>query len=117
MSYNVNQNQIWLTRGDSMTLTLALYEGDEPYTPASGDVIRFALKQNRMTVGYTEYTDDNPLILKTIDNETLQLTIEPNDTKNLPFGDYVYDIEPTKENGEVDTFITPTKFVIMPEVH
>ena len=45
------------------------------------------------------------------------LTLNPEDTKHLPFGKYVYDIELTKATGEVDTFITKAILKLTEEVH
>ncbi len=70
---------------------------DEIYTPVNGDRIRFAMKQN--------YSSSRVLVNKSIPIDTLILHLEPNDTKKLTFGDYVYDIEITFANGDVDTFI------------
>jgi hypothetical protein len=51
-------------------------------------------------------TDDEPLILRQIDPETMVLKFEPNDTKDLPMNSiYVYDVELTRVNGDVSTFI------------
>ena len=68
------------------------------YQVQTGDVINFGLKEN--------YEDSECLIEKTIDNETLTLVLEHDDTKNLEVGTYVYDIQITKANGEVNTFIS-----------
>ena len=47
----------------------------------------------------------------------MTLDIIPNDTKRLPFGDYVYDVEITFGNtGRVYTFINNAKFKLAPEV-
>ena len=70
---------------------------DEPYTPVNGDRVRFALKQN--------YSSSKVLIHKSIPIDTLVLHLVPSDTKKLAFGNYVYDIEITFANGDVDTFI------------
>ena len=35
-------NNIILTRGDTLTLTVGLTKDGEPYTPEQGDVIRYA---------------------------------------------------------------------------
>ena len=70
---------------------------DEPYTPTDGDRVRFALKQS--------YSSSKVLIHKDIPNDTLVLHLAPSDTKKLAFGNYVYDIEITFANGDVDTFI------------
>lgn len=100
---------IKMTRGDTLSLTITIMNGAEPYEVQAGDVIRFALKKT--------YQDAEPLIEKTIDNETLGLQLEPEDTKELPFGSYVYDIEITMEDGTVDTFIAEANLTLAKEVH
>ena len=47
----------------------------------------------------------------------MTLTLQPSDTKNLPFGNYVYDIELTTADGFVDTFIGPATFTLTGEVY
>ena len=101
--HSLSGYNITLTRGDSLILNLTLTKNGETYTPDEEDVIRFALKRR--------YTDEDSAVLinKVIDNETLQLEIEPDDTKSLLMGHtYVYDIELTDSNGRVDTFISGT---------
>lgn len=117
MAYSVQGNVITLTRGDTLDLTVEIFNGESPYTPASGDSIRFALKHDRRNVAGTDYEDTQPIITKTIDTSDMILHLDPTDTKSLGFGSYVYDIELTKADGTVDTFITANKFVIAPEVH
>lgn len=95
--YEVSGNEIKLVRGDTFYAIVEVYDGTEPYTPVEGDVIRFAMKH--------KYSDEECLILKTIPNDTLILKLEPEDTKELPVRTYVYDIEITRVNGDVDTFI------------
>lgn len=109
MSAHINGTSISLTRGDSLVLGVNVYANKEKYTPAEGDVIRFALKQN--------VNADNCLILKEIDTTTMTLTLLPSDTKNLAFGTYTYDVELTTSDGYVDTFIGPASFTITQEVH
>lgn len=108
--YTVNGTTITLTRGDTFRAIITIYDaqGNE-YTPESEDVVRFALKRT--------VEDRTPLILKTIDNETMLLEIEPNDTKQLSFGSYIYDIEITLQDGTVDTFIANAKLNLTVEVH
>lgn len=109
MSASINGNAISLTRGDSLILHVNVMQNDEPYVPQEGDVIRFALKKN--------VNDENVLILKEIDLSSMQLIIEPEDTKELPYGTYKYDIELTTVGGFVDTFIGPANFKITEEVY
>ena len=111
MSVEINGTTIKMTRGDTLRVTLTLKddEGDE-YTPLQGDVIRFAMKK--------DYDDENPIIIKEIPNDTLELVLNPEDTKNLPQpSNYVYDMEITYENGDVETFIKEAKLYITKEVH
>lgn len=111
MSYRIGSNNgITLTRGDTFRAYVNITDSDgNPYAPQKGDRIRFALKKNVM--------DLEPLILKEIPIDTLILHLKPEDTKELAFGSYIYDIELTKANGDVDTFITTSKLKISEEVH
>ena len=105
--YKINGTNIKLVRGDSFYCEVTMKEGTETYTPQQGDVVRFALKK--------DYYDDEALIEKTIPNATLMLHLEPDDTKERDYSRYVYDIELTKANGDVDTFISGN-FELLPEV-
>ena len=105
-----NTMRITLTRGDTLKTKVGMtYKTGDVYTPSEGDSLRFALKKN--------YKDEEPLILKTIPIDTCILHLEPNDTKDMKFGSYVYDIEITFANGDVDTFIDKKEFVLTEEVH
>ena len=64
-----------------------------------------------------DISDKDCLILKDIDMNTMRLQIDPEDTKNLSFGSYIYDIELTTNDGFVDTFIGPATFKITKEVY
>lgn len=114
--YTINDNNIELTRGDTLIVQVHIKDQDDDYIPANGDIVRFALKHNTMDNKRERYLDKEPLILKTIPNDTLLLRIDPEDTKDLSFGRYVYEIELTKANGIVDTFISGI-FTIAPEVN
>lgn len=109
-------NNITLTRGDTFIAKVEMTKNGEEYIPQEGDVIRFALKHNTLTPDGTDFTDQTPLVSITIPNETQILEIEPANTKTLGFGNYVYDIQITFENGDVDTFIADAGFKLAPEV-
>jgi hypothetical protein len=109
MSYVIKKTTITLTRGDTLKAQITLTDAEgNPYEPAPGDVIRFAAKKN--------YSDNSILINKKVPTDTMVLTLNPSDTKNLPYGDYVYDIQLTRSSGEVDTFITKGTLVLTEEV-
>lgn len=109
MSFKIKKNTIFLTRGDTFKAMLTINNPDgSVYTPVEGDTIRFALKEN--------VKDEECLILRDIPIDTMLLVIYPEDTKSLEFGSYVYDIQLTKANGDVDTFITASKLKLTAEV-
>ena len=111
MTAKINGTTISLTRGDTLKLKVDIFNPDgSEYVPLEGDTVRFALK--------SKYNDREPLILKDISINDLELTIEPEDTKDLKQpSDYVYDIQLTHINGDVDTFIDRAKFRITEEVY
>ena len=109
MSFKVRNNTIFLTRGDTFKAHLTInYPDGTVYTPKEGDSIRFALKEN--------IEDEECLILREIPIDTMLLILYPEDTKELEFGSYIYDIQLTKANGDVDTFITASKLKLTAEV-
>lgn len=115
--FTINDNAITITRGDSGIAEITLTTSDgEQYVPQEGDSIRFAVKSNKFTPKMTEFVDAEPLIEKSIPITDLNLRIHPNDTKDLPFGSYLYDLEITFSDGYVDTFINCAPFRITPEV-
>jgi hypothetical protein len=109
MSASINGENISLTRGDSLILHVNIMQNEEPYVPREGDVVRFAMKKN--------INDEDVLILKDVDLDSMEVVIEPEDTKSLSYGTYKYDIELTTVGGFVDTFIGPANFKITEEVY
>lgn len=116
MSYSIVNNSIELTRGDTLRTQVGIEIDDVEYKPQEGDVVRFALKRNILNKERTEYIDEQPLCLKNVPTDTMILTLDPSDTKNLGFGRYVYDMEITFADGTVATFITKAPFKITEEV-
>lgn len=114
---SIDGTNITMTRGDTLVADVAITAPDgTDYTPQSGDVIKFAVKNTTMVGGGANYKDAEPIIEKTIPILTQQLVLEPEDTKLLKFGTYVYDISITFSDGSVDTFITTSEFILTPEV-
>lgn len=110
-----------LTKGDTLTLTVALYHETppippateptvEPYTPEEGDVIRFAVSS-----GYLGATGYELKYSTTIPHDTLTFTMPASETGKLAYTTYNYDVEITHQDGAVDTFIS-AKLTIVGEV-
>ena len=113
-------NNITLTRGDTLTLTVTLmHEVEpvppateptiEPYTPEEGDVIRFAVSK-----GYKKEPGYELKLSKDIPNDTLTFMCSSTETA-LDYRTYNYDVEVTHADGCVDTFIS-AKLTITGEV-
>lgn len=116
MTFRIEGTAIYLTRGDTLAATVGIKNASgSAYALQTGDVVRFALKRALMAPGNGNYLDKKPLISKTLGDD-LQLELDPEDTKSLAFGSYKYDLELTKANGVVDTFINNADFYIVPEV-
>lgn len=106
-----NYYNIDLTRGDTGLFNITLVDKDgSEYIPADGCRLRFAMSAKYYS------TASEVLIEKEIPIETMQLEIEPSDTKNLQPKKYVYDIELTDETGRVSTVVM-ANFTISKEVY
>ena len=107
----IQNNVITITRGDTLEtpVLIEVLKGRD-YVPAASDQIRFALK--------SAYTDAEPIIIKTIPNDTLILRLDASETKQLPAREnaYVYDVQLTTPDGWVDTFISRGSFYVTEEV-
>ena len=93
-------NNITLTRGDTLTLTVDLKKDGEPYTVENDDVIRFALSK-----GYDGEAGYSFVLEKVIPHDTLTFTLASTETK-LDYGRYNYDVQITHDDDSVDTFIS-----------
>ena len=101
-------NIIKLTRGDDVFLNIVLTDQyGKPYELQQGDELTFSLKRNLMS--------RQLLISKKFYSS--ELAINHEDTCDLDFGDYVYDIQLRFASGKIFTVIGPSKLIIMPEVN
>lgn len=98
-----------MTRGDNSYFDLEILdlEGDIAELPED-TTITFTVKPN--------IYDNEPLITKDISLDALTVAILPEDTQNLEYGNYVYDVQVTYADGAIDTIITPTPFILTGEV-
>lgn len=111
MLYVDNHNDIELTRGDTGLFTIELKSTDgEDYEPQEGSSLRFAVAKK---YGATESECD---LIKEIPIDTMTLEITAEESKALPFGNYLYDIQFTDPFGRVSTVIM-AKLKITKEVY
>lgn len=99
-------NNITLTRGDTLTLKISLTKDGEEYIPVDGDVIRFA-----MAKGYLNKAGYTLLYTKVVPNNTLEVTLTSAET-SIDYGTYNYDMQITHGDGTVDTFISASIKII-----
>jgi len=112
--------KIELTRGDTYIQKLNIRINGEHYVLQEGDEVSFAVKRNKIKSDRSGYIDDEPLILKYLelnDEDKLMLKLDPEDTKLLAFGTYVYDIEIKFAGGDVFTVVKKAVFKLTEEVH
>ena len=97
MLYIDEDQNITLTRGDTGFFNISLLKNNgEAYVPQAGDSLRFALGKS---------WGKDTIFTKNIPLDTCVLEIEPEDTKNLDFKKYKYDVEFTDAQGHVSTII------------
>ena len=113
MSFTMDKTtgNITITRGDSgsMRIRLRLIATGETYEMQPGDEIHFGVKRG--------YEDAECSIAKTYTTNPFVLSILPEDTTDLDFGKYVYDMEFVAANGYTRTFLEKKKFKITEEVY
>lgn len=92
----IDGNNIYLTRGDSATLSLEVTDQEgNPYEPKEGDEFIFSVKNNDLVVPYE--------LTKKFNSE-LDIYITSEESSNFNFGVYLFDIK-LVNSGVVDTFI------------
>lgn len=108
----IDGNTIRLTRGDTAYIEVPinrLVDGEyEPYTMQDGDKLILTIKDKN------GLDSESYLVRKEISGNTFHIL--PEDTKHLPFGKYVYDIELDTASGDVFTVVTISTFVVEKEV-
>lgn len=109
---NITDKNIFMTKGDTVRLSLTIYDKKgEKYIPSFYDVCLLTIKK------YASQSAPSAQIKGTADGENVKFEIMPEDTSNLACGEYVYDIQVKFDyNGDVNTVIPLSKFVLMQEV-
>ena len=105
--FKIEDNNIFITRGDSGTSTLEITtDTGKPYEIQGDDSILLTVKKS---------CDDSAYLFQK-NCVGGKFTISPTDTESLAFGDYVYDVQLKMVNGWTDTIVPPKLFRIKKEV-
>lgn len=103
-------NAVHLTRGDTARLLLGSVVNEvtgKDYPVSAEDTVTFTVKK-------TVY-DTTPVVQITVPGGAA-IHITPEDTKELSFGKYLYDVQIATADGDIYTVIPPTTFEILKEV-
>lgn len=99
---SISGTNIKLTKGDTLTLNLALTDQQgEAYEPEQGDAIRFAVSTGYLGEHYYELHYE-----QNVPTDTLTFTMPASETAKLAYKEYNYDIELTHNDGCIDTVIS-----------
>lgn len=109
---NIIGTKVWMTRGDSETITIGMYNTDNSLVPfVEGDEIKFTVRDKTSfdkVIGkvVTEFNGEGKAVID----------IQPTDTDGLEFKTYVYDIQYKSNTGQVKTLVKPSDFTVEFEV-
>ena len=105
----IDDKTIKLTRGDTSRLTVPITNlaNNGEYTMESGDILYFTVKKTAK--------DSDFLFQKSVTGSN-SIHIKPEDTADLSFGKYKYDVQLTTATGDVYTVIEPSTFEVMEEI-
>ena len=108
----IQGTNISMTRGDSEAIKVTVKDTLGNVIPlVTGDTIYFTVREYVMST-----TKVIEKIVTEFDDGEALITINPQDTNDLRFASYVYDIQLTRENGMVKTISPPSEFTITGEV-
>lgn len=98
-----HKNRITLTRGDSATLKLKLYDAqNKPVLLTDADRAVLTIKQDI----------DSPDVVLQLEAKEKQFDFAPADTADLDCGRYCYDVQVTLSDKDVYTVIPSSDFIL-----
>lgn len=106
--FNIATKQITITRGDSGKVQFRVRFDGIPYEMQDGDRIYFGVKK--------AYTDTECIVEKEYIENPFILSFDPEDTKSLDFGTYIWDMQFVSAAGYTNTFIKKKNFTVTEEV-
>ena len=98
-------NDIYLTRGDSASFNLIIYNGEIIYTLQNGDSVVFTIRQ----LPKNTPSIPTPLLNKTFNDSVIVLN--PSDTNFLGYGQYKYDVQVNFSDGGINTILAGNIFL------
>lgn len=109
----IKGNEISMIRGDSETIQVSCFDMNKEKIPfILGDRVYMTVKESV----YTPEKIFQKLVVQFTEEGDAIIEIDPEDTKDLAFETYVYDVQFVKLDGKVTTIIPPSKFTILGEV-
>ena len=104
---------IAMTRGDTERLTIRCRVKDDntPVPFAEGDAVYMTVRES-----VDSAVEFQKLVTEFGPEGEAEIVIDHEDTEGMAFGDYVYDVQVTRESGVVTTLIKPSKFTLTEEV-
>lgn len=108
----VSGTNLKITRGDTGAIRVAVSDAAGEAVPLEdGDTIELTVRERLRSPEKILYKK----VTEFVYGEAL-ITIHPEDTSNLKFKTYVYDIQLTRANGQVQTIVKPSQFEVGSEV-
>lgn len=104
----VNGLSLEMTRGDSESITVTC--DNHPFEP--GDIVEMTVRKRASAEERAFYKR----VEEFAEDGSAVIAIEPEDTAELAFGNYMYDIQLTFADGTVSTIIKPNSFTLLEDV-
>lgn len=103
-----SNNTIHLTRGDSASIAITINNEltHSAYEMAETDILKMTVRKSLTS----------PILFQKTVHGSNTIKIEPTDTEDFKFANYLYDVELSTVDGDVYTIITPSTIEICPEV-
>ena len=102
----INGTEIYMTRGDNESITITV-NGQELLEDDTAELtVRQTVRSEKVI---------HKIAKPNADMKSFTISIEPEDTHTLQFGNYIYDIQLTL-SGAIRTVIRPSTFTIGEEV-
>lgn len=107
----INGTSLSMIRGDSESLTVACFQGDESRPFEAGEIVRLTAR--------FDIDVDPPVVALSADefpDGTATFFFDPETTNDLSPGIYVYDVQLTTLGGAIHTIVEPSEFEIRGDV-